>query len=483
MKQSLNLRLGQQLSLTPQLQQSLKLLQMSTLDLQQEIQQALESNMMLEVEEDSHDLAFDPSFDFDKKTENTDLQTSEGSQTDIPDELPIDSSWDDVYENALLPTGNANDDNFDFEPQNCKSSTLLDHLLWQLGLAYFSERDRAIAVTVIDSIDEAGYLCESLEDIFQGLQNQLDDLDFDEVVAVLHHIQSFDPAGVGAENLGDCLRLQLKQLPDNTPYKNEALAIVCKHLDTLATHDQEKLMRELQLTEYQLAQAILLIRTLAPKPGAKIQESDNEYVIPDVYVIKQSGQWQVSLNRDVAPKLRVNPFYSTLIKRADNSSDNTSMKNHLQEAKWFIKSLHNRNDTLLRVARCIVEKQQGFLEHGSVAMRPMTLKDIAEELELHESTISRVTTQKYMHTPNGIVEFKYFFSSHVSTESGGECSSTAIRAFIKELISTENLAKPLSDDKIATLLKEKGINVARRTVAKYREAMSISPSSQRKRVL
>ena len=232
-----------------------------------------------------------------------------------------------------------------------------------------------------------------------------------------------------------------------------------------------------------MAQAILLIRTLDPKPGAKIQESDNEYVIPDVYVIKQSGQWQVSLNRDVAPKLRVNPFYSTLIKRADNSSDNTSMKNHLQEAKWFIKSLHNRNDTLLRVARCIVEKQQGFLEHGSVAMRPMTLKDIAEELELHESTISRVTTQKYMHTPNGIVEFKYFFSSHVSTESGGECSSTAIRAFIKELISTENLAKPLSDDKIATLLKEKGINVARRTVAKYREAMSISPSSQRKRVL
>ncbi len=483
MKQSLNLRLGQQLSLTPQLQQSLKLLQMSTLDLQQEIQQALESNMMLEVEEDSHELAFDPSFDFDKKTENTDLQTSEGSQTDIPDELPIDSSWDDVYENALLSTGNATDDNFDFEPQNSKSSTLLDHLLWQLGLAYFSERDRAIAVTVIDAIDESGYLCESLEDIFQGLQNQLDDLDFDEVVAVLHHIQSFDPAGVGAENLGDCLRLQLKQLPDSTPYKTEALAIVCKHLDTLANHDQEKLMRELQLTEHQLAQVILLIRTLDPKPGAKIQESDNEYVIPDVYVVKQNGQWQVSLNRDIAPKLRVNPFYSTLIKRADNSTDNTSMKNHLQEAKWFIKSLHNRNDTLLRVARCIVEKQQEFLEHGSVAMRPMTLKDIAEELELHESTISRVTTQKYMHTPNGIVEFKYFFSSHVSTESGGECSSTAIRAFIKELISTENLAKPLSDDKIANLLKEKGINVARRTVAKYREAMSISPSSQRKRVL
>ncbi len=480
MKQSLNLRLGQQLSLTPQLQQSLKLLQMSTLDLQQEIQQALESNMMLEIEEDSNTSLFDTNFD--KKSDNTDLQTSEGSQTDIPDELPTDSSWEDIYENALVSAGNASD-SMDFEPQNSKASTLLDYLLWQVELTHFSERDRAIALTIIDAINADGYLGSSLDDIFQGLQNQLDDLDLDEVIAVLHRIQSFEPAGVGAENLSDCLRLQLQQLPDSTPYKTEALAIVTHYLDILATHDQEKLMRELQLTEQQLARVIVLIRTLDPKPGAKIQASDCEYVIPDVYVAKQNGQWQVGLNRDISPKLRINPFYSALIKRADNSTDNTCMKNHLQEAKWFIKSLHNRNDTLLRVARCIVEKQTGFLEHGSVAMRPMILKDIAEELSLHESTISRVTTQKYMHTPNGIVEFKYFFSSHVSTESGGECSSTAIRAFIKQLISTENLAKPLSDDKIATLLKEKGINVARRTVAKYREAMSISPSSQRKRVL
>jgi RNA polymerase sigma-54 factor len=480
MKQSLNLRLGQQLSLTPQLQQSLKLLQMSTLDLQQEIQQALESNMMLEIEEDSNEPLFDSGFD--KRNENIDTQTSEGSQTDVPDELPIDSSWEDIYENSLVAAGNTSD-MLDFEPQNTKSSTLLDHLLWQLELTHVSERDRAIAVTIIDSINEDGYLVSSLEDIFQSLQNQLDDLDFDEVIAVLHRIQSFEPVGIGARNLSECLTLQLKQLPDTTPYKTEALAIVADYLDILATHGQEKIMRELQLTEQHTRLVIALIKTLDPRPGAKIQESDYEYVIPDVYVVKQSGQWQVSLNRDIAPKLRVNPFYSALIKRADNSTDNTCMKNHLQEAKWFIKSLHNRNDTLLRVARCIVEKQSGFLEHGSVAMRPMILKDIAEELELHESTISRVTTQKYMHTPNGIVEFKYFFSSHVSTESGGECSSTAIRAFIKELISTENLAKPLSDDKIATLLKEKGINVARRTVAKYREAMSISPSNQRKRTL
>lgn len=480
MKQSLHLRLGQQLSLTPQLQQSLKLLQMSTLDLQQEIQQALESNMMLEIEEDTNVSLYDTNFD--KKSDNTDLQTSEGSQTDIPEELPIDSSWEDVYENALTTLSNP-DDSQDFEPQNSKSFTLLDHLLWQLELTHVLERDRAIAITIIDSINKDGYLGSSLEDIFQGLQNQLDDLDFDEVIAVLHCIQSFEPAGIGARNLSECLRLQLQQLPDSTVYKTEALAIVTQYLDILAMHDQEKLMRELQLTEQQLADAIALIRTLDPKPGAKIQASDDGYVIPDVYVAKHNGQWQVSLNRDITPKLRVNPFYSALIKRADNSTDNTTMKNHLQEARWFIKSLHNRNDTLLRVARCIVEKQTGFLEYGSVAMRPMILKDIADQLDLHESTISRVTTQKYMHTPNGIVEFKYFFSSHVSTESGGECSSTAIRAFIKELISTENLAKPLSDDKITTLLKEKGINVARRTVAKYREAMAIAPSNQRKRVL
>ena len=480
MKQSLNLRLGQQLSLTPQLQQSLKLLQMSTLDLQQEIQQALDSNMMLEIEEDSNSLPFDSSFE--QKSDNIDSQTSEGSQTDIPDELPIDSSWEDVYENALLPVGNG-EDSQDFEPQNSKISTLLDHLLWQLEFTHFSERDLAIAITQIDSINEDGYLRDSPDAIFQGLQQQLDDLDFDEVMAVLHCIQRFDPVGVGTENLSDCLAVQLQQLPDSTLYKTEALTIVTRHLDLLATHHQEKLMRELHLNEQQTRLAIALIRTLDPKPGTKIQSTACEYVIPDVYVSKQNGQWQASLNRDIAPKLRVNPFYSALIKRADNSSDNNSMKNHLQEAKWFIKSLHNRNDTLLRVARCIVEKQTGFLEHGSVAMRPMILKDIADELELHESTISRVTTQKYMHTPNGIFEFKYFFSSHVATESGGECSSTAIRAFIKELISTENLAKPLSDDKIATLLKEKGIIVARRTVAKYREAMAISPSNQRKRVL
>ncbi|MDO9141212.1 MAG: RNA polymerase factor sigma-54 [Methylobacter sp.] len=481
MKQSLNLRLGQQLSMTPQLQQAIKLLQMSTLELQQEIQQALESNMMLEVNEEENSV-HETEITQEKKIDNTDLLTSQGSQTEMPDELPIDSSWDDIYEYAMESGGNSAE-TVEFETQRSKSSTLLDHLLWQVELTSFSDRDHAIALAIIDSINEDGYLLSSPEDIFQGLQTQLDDLDFDEVNAVLHRVQNFDPVGVAAIDLKDCLRLQILQLPEATPYKEEALTLVTRYLDLLATHEQSKLMRKLGVTERQLDEVVALIRTLDPKPGAQIQDSDSEYVIPDVYVVKQGGKWQVNLNPDIAPKLRINPFYSGMIKRADNSKDNACMKDHLQEARWFIKSLHSRNDTLLRVARCIVEKQSGFLEHGSIAMKSMVLRDIAEELELHESTISRVTTQKFMHTPNGIVEFKYFFSSHVSTEGGGECSSTAIRAFIKELISNENLAKPLSDSKIAELLQEKGINVARRTVAKYREAMLISSSSQRKRLL
>lgn len=482
MKQSLQLRLGQQLTMTPQLQQAIKLLQLSTLDLQQEIQQALESNIMLEiVEEESSGSAADQN-QSEKKVDNSDHVTSEGSQTEIPDELPIDTSWEDVFENAQAAVSSS-PENVEFETQRSKSETLQDHLLWQLELTPFSERDHAIAMALIDSVNQDGYLTSTIEEVFEGLREQLDDLELDEVRAVQHRLQNFDPPGVVANDLGDCLRLQLQQLPDSTPYKEEALALVTRHLDLLATHDRGKLMRRLAVNEQQLCAVIALVRTLDPKPGARIQNTDSEYVVPDVYVAKINGRWEVSLNPDIAPKLRINPFYSSMIKRSDNSRDNACMKDHLQEARWFIKSLYSRNETLLRVARCIVDRQQDFLEHGSISMKPMVLRDIAEELELHESTISRVTTQKYMHTPNGIVEFKYFFSSHVSTVGGGECSSTAIRALIKELIEHENQAKPLSDSKIADLLKEKGINVARRTIAKYREAMNIASSSQRKRLL
>ena len=480
MKQSLHLRLGQQLTMTPQLQQAIKLLQMSTLDLQQEIQQVLDSNIMLEINEDEGTPSEAISTS-ESNVEYSESYTSEGSQTNIPDELPIDSSWEDTYEPVLAP-GISNPETVEFESQRSNEATLQDHLLWQLELTIFSERDHAIAIAIIDSINNEGYLGNTPEEIYQGLQSQFEDLDFDEIIAVLHRVQQFDPPGIAAIDLSDCLKLQLLQLPESTLYRQQALLVVTRYLKLLATHEQAKLLRKLGVTELELANIVFLIRTLDPKPGEKIQGSSSEYVIPDVYVTKQNDVWQVNLNQDIAPKLRINPFYSSLIKRADNSKDNVCMKDHLQEAKWFIKNLHNRNDTLLRVARCIIEKQIGFLEHGSIAMKPMVLRDVAEALELHESTISRVTTQKYMHTPNGIVEFKYFFSSHVSREGGGECSSTAIRAFIKELIDNENQAKPLSDNKIADFLQEKGINVARRTIAKYREAMFISSSSQRKRL-
>lgn len=478
MKQSLQLRIGQNLTMTPQLQQAIKLLQLSTLDLQQEIQQALESNIMLEIDEEENvnqERA-------ERKTDISDQITSEGSQSEIPEDLPVDTNWDDVFDISAAGGGEPAEA-VEFESFRSKAETLQDHLLWQLEMASISERDHAIAIAIIDAINEDGYLGMDLQDIFQGLQEQLDDLEFDEVEAVLHRIQNFDPVGVAALDLGDCLRLQLQQLPGDTPFKQEAIELVTRHLELLATHEQNKLMRRLEVSESQLRQIIALIRTLDPKPGAYLQNYDSEYVVPDVFVKKVNGQWRVTLNPDIAPKLRVNPLYSSMIKRADNSKDNVSMKDHLQEARWFIKSLHSRNDTLLKVAKSIVEKQVEFFEHGAIAMKPMVLRDIAEELELHESTISRVTTQKYMHTPNGIIEFKYFFSSHVSTDAGGECSATAIRAFIKELISHETPAKPLSDSKIADLLKEKGINVARRTIAKYRESMSIPSSSQRKRIL
>ncbi len=483
MKHSLQLRLGQQLTMTPQLQQAIKLLQLSTLDLQQEIQQVLDSNMMLEVIEDETTFRTDDNLQTTSKVDTTDQTTSEGSQSEIPEELVLDANWEDVFDDMQVEFNNASTETFEFEAQRGKSTTLQDHLLWQLELTQFSDRDLEIAHTLIDSINAEGYLMSNLHEIHAGLAEQMDDLDFEEVQAVLHSIQNFDPAGVAAIDLQDCLRLQLLQMPDTTPCKAPALELVTQHLDLLVAQDRPKLLKRLGISEQLLTQTIALIRSLDPKPGTQIQESESEYVIPDVYVTKVNQQWQVQLNPDIAPKLRVNPYYASMIKRSDASKDNTCMKDHLQEARWFIKSLHSRNDTLLRVAKCIVEKQGDFLEHGSIAMRPMVLRDVAEELELHESTISRVTNQKYMHTPNGIVEFKYFFSSHVSTDAGGECSATAIRAFIKELIGNENPVKPLSDDKIAGLLQEKGIIVARRTVAKYREAMFIQSSSQRKRVM
>jgi len=503
MKQSLQLRLGQHLTMTPQLQQAIRLLQLSTLDLQAEIQEALETNPMLEAAElgasddwdsSSKDDASTPSSETgesaisaeqsaDVTSESQDAAPTEMDK--IPDELPVDSNWDDVYDS--LPTSTASsisaeDQQRMFENQSGAGESLQQHLIWQMELTPFSDIDQRIAEAIIDSIDDDGYLSCTLEDIHQGLLGEYD-IELDEVEAVLHQVQNYDPVGVGARNLRECLLLQLKQENHDRPEVARAYRIVDKFLDMLGGRDYNQVVRRMKITMEELQEAVILIQTLNPRPGGVIASAPAEYITPDVLVKKLKGKWTVELNPETMPKLRVNAQYASYIKRADSSADNTFMKNNLQEARWFIKSLSSRNETLLKVSTSIVERQRGFLEHGEEAMKAMVLADIADELGMHESTISRVTTKKYMHTSRGIFELKYFFSSHVSTAAGGECSSTAIRALIKKMVAAEAPGKPLSDSKLAKILEEQGINVARRTVAKYREAMSIPPSNERRRLV
>lgn len=500
MKQSLQLKLGQQLTMTPQLQQAIKLLQLSTLDLQQEIQQALESNPMLDVNEESEgddsgsenkepssdNQEFNSKDNSNKSDENQDGDdsTADGEwQENIPEDLPVDTQWDDVYQSnsgPSLPSGDGDD--YDFDSRNGSEETLHSHLLWQLNLTRMSDTDRLIAMAIIDALDDNGRLTLDPEEILSGFEED-PEIELDEIIAVLHRIQHFDPPGVAARNLQECLMIQLQQLAADTPWLREAKIVIDRHMNLLGNRDYTQLMRRTKLKEPQLREVLKLIQSLNPNPGEMISGNNTEYIVPDVFVKKIKGRWTVELNPDIAPKLRINPDYASLVKRADNSSDNTYLRDNLQEARWFLKSLQSRNETLMKVATKIVEHQRGFLDYGEEAMKPLVLHDIAEAVEMHESTISRVTTQKYMHTPRGIFELKYFFSSHVSTDSGGECSSTAIRALIKKLIAAENPRKPLSDSKITMILGDQGIKVARRTIAKYRESLVIPPSNERKRLV
>jgi RNA polymerase sigma-54 factor len=498
MKQSLQLRLGQQITMTPQLQQAIRLLQLSSLDLQLEVQQALESNIMLEAgdeeyEEDGLDDEEERRNEGEKdaRQEETEGDGTQAEASDemaleerveIPDDLPVDSQWEDIYEAPPAP-GKDNAEDRDFlERVGGPSESLHDYLTWQLELTPFSRLDRAIARLIVDSVDEDGYLRASLEDIQQSFEAQQSP-DLDEVAAVLQRVQHFDPTGVAARDLRECLAIQLKQKPADTRWRDEALNLVEHYLDLLGGRDYTQLIRKTKLDRETLQQVVSLIQSLNPRPGNTLQSQQVSYIVPDVFVKKTKGKWLVELNPEVAPRLRINTHYASLISQVHSKSDSDSMKAHLQEARWFIKSLKSRHETLLKVTRCIMEKQSAFLEYGDEAMKPLVLHDIASELEMHESTISRVTTQKYVHTPRGIFELKYFFSSHVSTDSGGECSSTAIRAMIRKLIQAENPGKPLSDEKIAKLLEAEGVQVARRTVAKYREALSIPSSSDRKRLV
>ena len=498
LKPSLSLRMGQQLRMTPQLQQAIRLLQLSSIELQLEIRQALDSNFMLEEteaeNEEDHDTPEEPAAEIAEtgvdggpiSEPETDDEVMPDTSTEvatesIAEDLPVDTSWNDVYDDTYTPKPNLSDENF-LETQNAEEVTVRSHLLEQINLLHLTEADEFIATAVIDGLDENGVLQVSIEDVLEITPPEWETT-LEEVEAVLHMIQHLDPAGIAARSLQECLTIQLKQLPPDTPCKDTALKLVENYLGRLASHDYTLLGRKLKVREDYLKRTIELILTMNPRPGNAIGSNRADYIEPDVIVSRRQDGWLVALSPGSTPRIRVNPEYAALVRRGDNDDGADHLRNHLQEARWFIKSLQQRNDTLLKVSKKIVEHQRGFLEYGERAMKPLVLHDIAEAVGLHESTISRVTTRKYMLTPSGVFELKYFFSSHVSTSTGGEVSSTAIRALIKKLIGEENPRKPLSDNKIAGLLKGQNIKIARRTVAKYRELLLIPPSNERKQLI
>ncbi len=480
MRLSVGLKVSNSLSLTPQLQQAIRLLQLSSLELEQEVQFQLESNPLLEKVEEEN--AIQSLEEIHAEQVTTDL-TVELNADQLPDELPVDTDWDDVYTHQSsameMPEFEEREDN------RQGHVTLKEHILAQVNLLNFSSIDKLIAYCLVDALDEKGFLDESLDDILVAVQHLLSQMDndeeveLDEVVVVLKHIQRLEPLGVGSRNLVECLFVQLDALPYKTEFCQEALALL-KHYELLIANDLNKLLKHTGLKIEQLKSAIGLLKTLKAYPGLEFETKEFEYQIPDVVVSKKDNAWYVQLNPDVVPKLRVNSFYSAMIRRADQSADNQYLRNQMLDAKNFIKSVDERHKTLLKVASCIVQHQREFLEIGAEGMKPLVLRDVAEEVELHESTVSRVTTNKFLLTPRGLFELKYFFSSHVGTTSGGEASSTAIRAKIKKLIAEENPLKPLSDNALAKMLNDVGIDVARRTVAKYRESLHIPSSSDRK---
>ena len=486
MKPALQFRLHQQLTLTPQLQQAIRLLQLSQLELEVELRQIAESNPLLEFAEDSEDAE---TADDDVEEYANPAVADGSSNIDGDNEREDASEWADGGANAETPidfsrsssgnnsSGSRTDE--DFEPQNAAPETLQQHLLWQLNMAPFNPRQHAIATVLIDALNPAGYLADGVESVLAALPAELK-ASVAEIDAVRRCLQGFDPAGVGSLDLRDCLHVQLEQLDPATPQRELALRMVDNELELLARNDIARLARRLRASEEDTTTAALLIRSLDPRPGAALDATPVEYVAPDVYAVKRGSRWQVSLNADCQPRLGLNQHYCGLIAKA-RGEDASWMRGQLQEARWLIKSLESRAETLLKVADAIVRRQSAFLDYGPEAMHPLVLREVADEVGMHESTISRVTTRKYLHTPRGTFELKYFFSSGVSTEDGGSASATAIQAMLRKLIDAEDTRKPLSDQAIAKALQSKGIQVARRTVAKYRESLRIPSSSERQR--
>ncbi len=495
LKPALQLRLGQQLTMTPQLQQAIRLLQLPVMELQQQIREALEANVMLESEDEADGsepgapgsepglgelgaAAPEPSFESTTQAESGEVTDAEHGQEHEVD-LVEDPDWGDNQVTGPSETPWSGDGEQTQEFSDSSGETLQEHLGWQLEMSRLTEREMRIGAAIIDAINDDGYIIEPLEEIANNLQPEIV-ASLDEVTAVLRHVQAMDPPGVGARSVSECIELQLRQLDSATPGLETALAIAASYLDLVADQQYAIVRRQLRVSEEELEHALLLVRACQPRPGSSVHSVPAEYIVPDVYVRRtERGGWSVDINPASLPRIRVNQSYANLIGR---NTDHAVLRTQLQEARWLIRSLEIRNDTLLKVARCIVQRQSAFLENGDEYMQPMILKDVAEAVEMHESTISRVTTNKYMHTPRGVFEFRYFFSSHVAANDGTEMSSTAIRAKIRKLVAQEDPEKPLSDSRIAEILSEAGVQVARRTVAKYREALGIAPSSERKRV-
>jgi len=475
MKTALQFRLNQQLALTPQLQQAIRLLQLSQLELEAELRQLAESNPLLELAEDAEP---GDEADFASAAGSATVEHDSGEPpewADADSEHPIDFSG-----SGGAPAANgAHRDDDGLEPQSAAPETLQEHLLWQLNLSPFDAREKTIAAVIIDALNDDGYLAEGIDAVLAALPPHLG-AGADDVEAVRRQLQRFDPSGVASLNLRDCLRSQLEQFDRDTPQRELALRIVDDELDLLARNDVPRLARRLRTDEDEVAAAAVLIRSLDPRPGAALDATPVEYIAPDVYARKVGNRWQVSLNPDSQPRLGLNQHYCSLIAQA-RGSDASWMRGQLQEARWLIKSLESRAETLLKVASAIVRRQSAFLDYGPEAMHPLVLREVAEEVGMHESTISRVTTRKYIHTPRGTFELKHFFSSGVSTEDGGSASATAIQAMLRKLVDAEDPRRPLSDQALAEALRRKGIQVARRTIAKYREALRIPSSNERMR--
>src|SRR5713101_2063516 len=471
MKQTLQLKLSQHLTLTPQLQQSIRLLQLSTMELNQELEKFLAENPLLEREDTDSEIPPPPAHMNGEpatalQAPAEEASTESSSQADI---FSADTDW--VGEGTPSSSTRDDSDDSDFFQVPAESPNLREYLHRQLTLTQLEPRDRNLVAFLIEALDEGGYLTQPMEELAELVPEELH--------IALRHLQNFDPTGVGARNCAECLELQLLALPESTPSRASALAIAHEHLGLLAARDFAKLKKALQCGDDELRRAQRLIQSLNPRPGAAFSSSETRYIVADVVVKKTKNVWVASLNPDALPKLRINSMYANIL-QSNRSQSGSQLSHQLQEARWLIKNVQQRFETILRVSQAIVDRQRHFFEHGEVGMRPLVLREIANTLGLHESTVSRVTTQKFMFTPRGIFELKYFFGSHVATETGGACSATAIRALIKQLVAAEDGRKPLSDSKISEILSQQGIVVARRTIAKYREALQIPSVSMRK---